>query len=114
MKIIPMSFFGRFLAALWLIASLGVLYFAWHQREIHDMPIAFTWLMIFLSFPCGFPAAVLAAVITNQVSALFELPHDPFLSHLPGWLIFTVVGYLQWFVLVPLLWKKVARSRALK
>jgi hypothetical protein len=91
---------------------MGVLYFAWHQREIHDMPIAFTWFMIFLSFPCGFLVAVVAAIMTTQISELFALPYNPFLSHLPGWLMFTVVGYLQWFVLLPFLWKKIVASRA--
>lgn len=46
----------------WLLACVGLLAFTWVQQSIHDMPVAFIWLMIFLTFPIGYAVAMVIGV----------------------------------------------------
>ena len=114
MALYPTSKTGRVIAALWLAACVGMLFFAWRQRHIHDMPEAFFWLMIFLSFPAGYVAAFAAGVVTSLLFRSIELPYHPFWEVVPVWIIVTSAGYAQWFVLVPAIWRRIrARPRAI-
>jgi type VI protein secretion system component VasK len=87
----------RLLLGIWCTLCGVVLIFAIIQRDIHDMDIAYTYFMLFLTFPAGLiVAAVLAALFTTGL-------------YLPGgltgafitWPPFVILGYLQWFVLLP-------------
>lgn len=101
MPLIPKSNAGRVLASLWLASCFGLLVFAYVQREIHDMPVAFTWLLIFLSFPLCFLAIMVDVKVIEPMLTTAGLSYDPFLSLLPGWIGMVVLGYFQWFVALP-------------
>lgn len=101
MKIAPESVVGRAVAALWLVLCAAVLLFGFVQREIHDMPIAFLWFLIFLSFPVGLLAVFLFSVLCTKFCAIMGVPYVPFWSELPLWFAAVVAGYIQWFVLLP-------------
>lgn len=70
------------------------------------MPEAFTWLMIFLTIPVGFPVAMAVGLATSAISETLGFTYRPFWDLVPMWIALTVAGYLQWFVVVPLIWGK--------
>lgn len=113
MAILPISTVGRIAAIVWLLASAGLLLFAWQQQHIHDMPEAFVWLMIFLTMPIGFPVIAAIGVATSAIEAFFGITYHPFWNLLPIWVVGTALGYVQSFVLIPALWRKFRAPRAI-
>lgn len=108
MAVIPRSTIGRAFLALYVLACAGMLYFAWRQREIHDMPEALFALMNFFTFPLGFLAAMILGIAAFALEGVFrDVPYDPFLSVLPLWTILAVAGWVQWLVLVPWAWRRI-------
>jgi hypothetical protein len=101
MQIAPKSIVARVLAALWLLLCLGVLVFGFVQRDIHDMPVAFVWFLIFLSFPIGLAVVFAFGLVTTTLGEFAAILYVPFWSELPLWLAAVVAGYFQWFVLLP-------------
>ncbi|CAA0123335.1 Uncharacterised protein [BD1-7 clade bacterium] len=97
----PTSRVGKIVFAVWLSICIGLLIFAYIQREIHDMPVAFTWLLMLVSAPIGFVIGPVVGVVTANISDLFNIPYQPFFSLLPSWFIVVAVGYLQWFIAIP-------------
>lgn len=77
---------------------MAVLLFAFARRDVPDMSIAFTWLLILLTAPAGFLALVAAKV--GLVEALGLASH-PLLSVLSLWVAAVLAGYFQWFMVVP-------------
>lgn len=113
MALIPASIVGRLVACVWLLLSAGALSFAWEQQHIHDMPEAFVWLMIFLTIPVGFPVAAAVGIASSEISKYFGIAYHPFWDLVPFWIVVTVAGYLQWFVLLPFFWRKLRAPRAI-
>lgn len=85
----------------WLAACLGVLLFGYANREAHDMPVAFLWLIGLLAFPIGTAAMVAVGMVMGVFSTLFAVPYHPFWEELPPWLAAVIAGYWQWFVFIP-------------
>jgi len=99
--LIPSSKIGKIIAIIWLIACFMLLLFAYLQRDIHDMPIAVTWLMVFISAPVGFIIAPITGIATNYLFEIFSFEYHPFLALLPSWFAMVIIGYIQWFVALP-------------
>jgi hypothetical protein len=97
----PQSFLGKVMAAVWLMACITVLVFGFVQRDIHDMPIAFVWFMIILTFPIGAAALVAIGVMFGVLDMAFGISYHPFWDELPLWFISVALGYWQWFMLIP-------------
>lgn len=91
--------------AVWSFLCISVLLFGYFQRDIHDMPVAFYWLIIIFTAPVGIVVGPVTGIATTYFSNLFGIPYSPFFSLVPSWLILVVSGYLQWFVAVPKLIK---------
>jgi hypothetical protein len=108
MAVIPHGLIGRALAVVWLGLCVAVLVFGFVQREIHDMPIVFVWFLVFLSFPLGAGAVVFLGIVMGSSDANYV----PFWSELPLWLVAVLVGYWQWFILVPALVRKIWSRRS--
>jgi len=87
--------------------------FAWVQREIHDMPQAFTVIMLLLTFPIGHPAAMAEGFINWSIHTMLNVPYVPFWDEAPMWVAMTLTGDIQWFVFMPFLWSKI-RGRPMK
>lgn len=113
MALVPKSTVGRALAAIWLLMCIGMLLFAWVQQDIHDMPEAFAWLMIFLTMPIGLPVTAAVGITTSEVSKALGIAYQPFWDLVPMWIAVTLAGYLQWFVLLPWLWRRFYEKRAI-
>jgi len=110
-SILPRSTFGKLAASLWVAACVGLLVFGYVQQHIPDMPVAFTWLMIYLTFPVGMAGAALVGIASSFLSEA-GVPYHPFWHLIPFWLVLVVLGYLQWFVVLPILVRKVLSVRS--
>jgi len=86
-----------------------MLVFAWVQQSIHDMPEAFIWLMIFLTFPIGYAVAMVFGVVASLLPES-GAPYHPFWDVVPLWFALTIAGYAQWFVFVPFVWRRLRGS----
>lgn len=92
-------------------AFLAVLAFAFTQQSVRDMPVAFTWLMIFLTFPVGLLGAPFVGVIWSSLSKAIGLGYHPFIDLLQMWLALVAVGYAQWFVVLPAVVRRLRRAK---
>jgi len=103
------STFGK---ALWVAASLLVLYVTLEafatSGDARVIDVLFL-LMLYLSFPAGI--AVPAALYALDVVFSYWVEIS-FLSLALEWVAFFCLGYLQWFVLLPWLWRKWKARRA--
>ena len=102
------------LKVIWLVLCLMVLAY-WIYLSFGDSPpIAFTFpvfLMIVLSFPMGYLATYLIAFTYSVLESSFAI--SAALS--APWVVFewgglVAVGYLQWFILVPIVYKWISRG----
>ncbi len=108
----PTSTIGRALAVLWFAACLWVLGFGYQQQHIHDMPVAFVWFMIFLAFPSVFAVSVVVGIVSAAITSHFGIAYQPFFDLIPFWVASVLVGYAQWFILLPKLYKWVRHARS--
>lgn len=96
----------NFLKTLWLslavLVILVTLYF-YDGKEYSDIWIVLTWCMIILSFPSG----LIISLIHSFIGAIFQLSiQTTVFSLLLEWAAYCLLGYYQWFVLLPSLWSK--------
>jgi hypothetical protein len=108
----PKSPIGRVLATLWLLCAAGLLVFAYVQQGIHDMPVALTWFLILLALPIGFAAAPVVGIAWSSLAANAGLGYHPFWHSLPLWVVVVSLGYLQWFVVVPKMFRWLSRANS--
>jgi hypothetical protein len=113
MTILPKSIAGKIIAVLWIGLCIAVLVFGYMQQGIHDMPVAFIWFMLFLSAPFGILVSLFVAVAAPLLDSLPGARYEPFWDLVPYWTGCVVLGYLQWFVLLPLLWQRIFRAKAI-
>ena len=81
-----------------------MLWFAFEKREVHDVDIAFAYFMLALTFP----VSALAQGLIFLSNTEFGLPWpNGFLGNFCFWVIAVGLGYWQWFVAVPCLFKRI-------
>lgn len=74
----PKSFLGRALALLWLLTCVGLLVFAFVQRDEASLVVPFTRLLIALTFPVGLPVDVKVGILMQQACSKSGLPYSSF------------------------------------
>lgn len=97
----------RILSSIWLVLCIGVLFIP--LRDIHngEAHILFAWLMMLLTFPSGFILISSIGSVGYLLDTYFGLMLPPNeIMLFPLWFALVVLGYLQWFILVPKLWRK--------
>jgi hypothetical protein len=65
------------------------------------MPVAFVWFMVILSFPLGVPGVFVAGFGWPLLMNSIGFSYMPFRDELPIWVVAVVLGYWQWFVMLP-------------
>ena len=75
--------------------------FGFIQRDSHDMPVAFLWLLVGLAFPVGFIGLSVVGGVWTGISTHLGLTYSPFLDLLPYWFVIVALGYIQWFYVLP-------------
>ena len=87
---------------LWLALCVAVLVFAYFKRDMQDTDQAVMYLMLALTIPSGF---ALGAVLSGIFFLLYEYASitvpGGFVFNAVTWILFVIVGYWQWFMLVP-------------
>ena len=101
----------KIIKALWIGATLFVLFvtlYSYDGKPLSDIWIFLTWLMLILSFPAGLVVSAVHYVLGAGFSITVE---TSYLSLALEWAAYFVLGYLQWFKLLPYL---VDKLRGLK
>lgn len=89
--------------ALWIGAAVFLLFvtlYGFDGKPNSDIGIILAWYGLFLSFPAGLLVSLMHAVLYDGFSITVE---TSYLSLVLDWLGFFVLGYLQWFKLLPYL-----------
>jgi len=75
MALVPTSAVGRVIAVAWLSGVRWNALVRLGATRIHDMPIAFIWLMVFLTMPIGLPVAMVVGMATSTISAALGIKY---------------------------------------
>jgi hypothetical protein len=100
----------KIIKALWIAATVFVLavsLYAFDGKPNSDIGIFFAWYMLALSFPGSLLVPLVHVALYDGLSITVE---TSYLSLVLDWVGFFVLGYLQWFKLLPYL---VAKLRGL-
>jgi hypothetical protein len=95
------------------VAILVVTLRGFDGRPNSDIEEVLAWTMLPLGFPSSlvFPAAFAGAAVLRE-----SLGHGPvavsYLSLIVSWALLFALGFLQWFVLVPALVRRLRSQRA--
>jgi len=88
---------------LWIGVTAFVLLvtlYAFDGKPESDIGIFFAWYMLFLSFPVGLLVPLIHVVLDEYFSIIVQ---SSYLSIALDWAGFVILGYLQWFELMPYL-----------
>jgi hypothetical protein len=77
---------------------LAVTLYTFEGKPDNDIGIFFAWCMLFLSSPGGLLVSLAHVALYEFLSVTIE---TSYLSFLLDWIGFFVLGYLQWFKLLP-------------
>lgn len=91
----------------WLVICSAILcipLFDMHNEEAH---IYYGLLILGITFPSGYLYAISIAFIGFSLDKCcgISLPSNE-LMLIPVWIGFVIVGYIQWFILIPWIFKK--------
>ena len=99
----------RWLKLAWVLIAFAALVASlilFDGRPNSDADILLGYAMLALSFPMGMlMAATLSVLARMLVEAGGYVFTTSYLALIVEWLVFFIVGYLQWFVLVPRVWR---------
>jgi hypothetical protein len=94
------------LVAVYAIACLGVLDYAYFAGNASGTQITVGLAMLVLTFPSGCVVGALLGAIAYVLVKYFDatFPMGP-TTNMVLVALFGVIGYIQWFVLIPRLWR---------
>ena len=93
----------KVIQALWVGAAVSVLLatlYSYDGKDLSDVWVFLTWLMLILSFPAGAVISLVHFAIGEVFATTIK---TSYLSLGFEWASYFVLGYLQWFRLVPYL-----------
>lgn len=93
----------KIIKALWIGATFFVLFvtlYAYDGKSFSDIWVFLTWLMLILSCPAGLFVSAVHYALGVGFSITLK---TSYLSLTLEWAAYFVLGYLQWFKLVPYL-----------
>lgn len=101
------------IVTIWLLACamifLATIYLYDPQTGKDIVPV-FLWAMIFLTFPSGILTASFSALLVMGADSEFLLPISSTVGLSALWFAFVLIGYVQWFFLIPWLWRKILKK----
>jgi hypothetical protein len=117
MSILPKHPLTRIAALLWLSACVAFLILTLLQKGLYEnerSALARLVLVYFLGFPCGHVALLIVNKIKIALYASAAFSPSILSECVFLWTLTTVLGYVQWFILLPWLSQKCLQlSRAL-
>lgn len=110
---------AKVLKIVWVLCSVAVLAVTltrYAPDSASDIGIFLVYGMLFLAFPVSLLVAALVALLAllqEQLGVpLLDLISSNYVGFSVMWLMFFIAGYVQWFVLLPWLWRKWKSRRA--
>ncbi|MGH8769052.1 MAG: hypothetical protein ACREVT_12855 [Burkholderiales bacterium] len=98
--------FFKITKAIWITLAVIVLFvtlYAFDGKTNSDIWIFLTWSMLILSFP----ASLIVSLVHMALGVGFSITiKTSYLSLAIEWTAYFILGYWQWFVLLPWLWRK--------
>jgi len=111
-----MNMARRLVLIAWIVLCAVVLgmteYVLWQSPQAHDVSLFFLGAMIVLTFPSGLLLLALVALLTltDFTRGVLDWLSSALIGHLVIWAAMVALGYLQWFVWIPRLAKRVSRT----
>jgi len=109
----------KVLKIVWVLCSVAVLVVTlarYAPVPASDIGVFLAYGMLFLAFPISLLVAglfALLALLQEELGVpLLDLIGSNYVGFSVMWLAFFVAGYVQWFVLLPWLWRKWKARRA--
>jgi len=97
-----------YLRAAWVVLSLAVLLYCqyvYDGKPNSDAEEVLILAMFVLSFPASFAAGAMAVAVAYVSEYILHTPvHTGRLEMVGVWFLFSILGYLQWFMLIPRAW----------
>ncbi len=91
------------------VVALLVTLYGFDGETSSDIWIVLTWSMLVLSFP----ASLIVSLVHMALGAGFSITiKTSYLSLAIEWAAYFILGYWQWFVLLPWLWRKWKTNQA--
>lgn len=102
MAMLPSSLIGKILAFIWIAACVSVPIFAFVNRDIKDTDIVVISAMLILTMPAGIAFVGLVTLILMAFESLLGVtPPTGFIFNFVVWVPMAILGYVQWFLLLP-------------
>jgi hypothetical protein len=101
----------RIIKTLWVGAAIFVIavtLYAFDGKPNSDIGIFFAWCMLILSFPGALLVSLVHVILFDRLSVTIE---TSYFSFLVDWTALVVLGYLQWFKLLPYVIGKLRNCR---
>jgi riboflavin transporter FmnP len=100
--LLPAARVGKVAAAVWSVACVGVLLFAYVGRDIRDTDIVVLVALLVLGFPVSLALSAILTGIFYLLDAWWGVVvPGGFSSNLFAWVLFVAAGYMQWRLIVP-------------
>ena len=103
--------FVKVIKVLWLIAAFAVLFvtlYAFDGKPNSDVWVFLIWMMLILSFPASLAVSLAHMLIGTCFSVTIE---TSYVSLALEWSAYFALGYIQWFVFLPYLIRKIISIR---
>ncbi|MBN1378541.1 MAG: hypothetical protein JXA04_04845 [Gammaproteobacteria bacterium] len=85
----------------WVVIALlllAITLYGYDGEEYSDIWIVFTWGMLIISFPAGLLVSLIHLILNTVFSVTIA---TSYISLSLEWAVYFVLGYLQWFKLIP-------------
>lgn len=97
---------SRIVKIIWVAGAFFVLLLTltgYDGEPFSDIWILLTWFMLCLSFPAGLAVSAVHYALGHIFSVTIQ---TSYLSLWLEWLVYFFLGYFQWFLVLPWLWRK--------
>jgi hypothetical protein len=95
----------KFLWFLLAILVLCIVLWFWAPGPAREAEALLIYGMVALSWPLGL-FGLFVIVVTLQIAPSLQSSQSVLWAVLLPWFVWLALGYVQWFILVPILWKK--------
>ena len=89
------------------IASLFVTLYGFDGKSNSDIGLVSVWTGLLLSFPFGLLVSLAHVFIYEIFSVTIKVSY---ISLMIDWVFFAVLGYVQWFVFLPWIYRRVNKK----
>jgi hypothetical protein len=92
---------------MWMAACISVPIYAFVNRDLQDTDIVVISAMLILTVPVGIAFVGLMTLIVIALEVLLgDIQTSGFVFNLAIWVPMTMLGYAQWFLLLPALFRR--------